>query len=195
MNKRRSPAWGRTSLFLSALFLSQVFLSAAFARSDGSILSDQRCTDCHTNGATTVMILGPDQAEALGKNTYTLEISGAGPGIVGGLNVAAPDGGVLSLIDAATQLTSGEITHTAPKAFASGTVSWDFEWTAPATPGTYELFGQGVNANNANGSNFDFAGVVAPAFTVTVGVIPIPPAAILFGSALGVLGWVRRRVT
>jgi hypothetical protein len=193
MNKRRSPAWGKTSLFLSALFFSQVFLSAAFARSDGSILSDQRCTDCHTNGATTVMILGPDQVEALGKNTYTLEISG--PGIVGGLNVAAPDGGVLSLIDVATQLTSGEITHTTPKAFASGTVSWDFEWTAPATPGTYELFGQGVNANNANGSNFDFAGVVAPAFTVTVGVIPIPPAAILFGSALGVLGWVRRRVS
>jgi hypothetical protein len=176
MNKRRSPAWGKTSLFLSALFFSQVFLSAAFARSDGSILSDQRCTDCHTNGATTVMILGPDQVEALGKNTYTLEISGDGPGIVGGLNVAAPDGGVLSLIDAATQLTSGEITHTTPKAFASGTVS-------------------GVNANNANGSNFDFAGVVAPAFTVTVGVIPIPPAAILFGSALGVLGWVRRRVS
>jgi hypothetical protein len=146
------------------------------------------------------MILGPDQVEALGKNTYTLEISGAGPGIVGGLNVAAPDGGVLSLIDAATQLTSGEITHTAPKAFDLGggddpnTVSWDFEWTAPATPGTYELFGQGVNANNGNGSNMDFAGV-APTFTVTVGVIPIPPAAILFGSALGVLGWVRRRVS
>jgi hypothetical protein len=69
MNKRRSPAWGKTSLFLGALFFSQVFLSAAYARSDGSILSDQRCTDCHTNGATTVMILGPDQVEALGKNT------------------------------------------------------------------------------------------------------------------------------
>jgi hypothetical protein len=139
------------------------------------------------------MILGPDQVLAHETNTYTLQISGNGPGVIGGLNIADLDGGVLGLIDAATQLTTGEITQTAPKAFSGGTVSWDFSWTAPAVAGIYDIFAQGVNANNAQGSNGDFTGMTT--FAVTVQVIPIPAAAILFGSALGVLGWVRRRVS
>jgi len=190
MNKGQSLTLDRTILVLSALVFSQIYLSSAFARSDGSILSDQRCSDCHGLDATTVMILGPDQVLAHEENTYTLQISGDGPGVIGGLNIADLDGGVLGLIDAATQLTTGEITHTVPKAFSSGTVSWDFTWTAPAVAGIYDIFGQGVNANNGQGNNNDFTGMT----TFSVNVIPIPAAAVLFGSALGVLGWARRRV-
>jgi hypothetical protein len=121
---------------------------------------------------------------------FELEISGDGPGVIGGLNVRALDGGVLGLVAAGTGLSGGQIIHTTPKAFSNSTVSWLFEWTAPSELGSYDLIGWGVNANNASGSGGDFAGMT----TFAVQVVPIPAAAILFGSALGVLGWVRRRV-
>jgi hypothetical protein len=193
MYKEESLFWRRASLFISALFLSQVFLPSAFASSNGSVTSaDPACTVCHTEGATTVMILGPGQVQALGKNTYTLTISGDGPAVQGGLDVYAPDGGVLSVVDAGTQLVNGEITHISPKSFSSGTVSWTFDWTAPAAVGMYDLVGQGVNGSGGNGNNGDFAGITT--FTVDVVPVPIPAAGFLFGSALGLLAWLRRRI-
>jgi len=200
MNKGQLRAWGRTSLILSAFVLSQVFVSSAFAKDDGTKLTGDDCSGCHNSGAATVMILGPDQVLAHEEVTYTLEISGGGPwgtgaseAAVGGLAVAALDGGVLSLVGGEpTYLNTGEVVHTTPKLFSSGTVSWDFIWTAPATPGDYDLFARGVDGNGGSPQNQDWAGF--DTLTVTVSVIPIPAAAILFGSALGVLGWVRRRV-
>ncbi len=202
MNKGQSLAWGRTILVLSALVFSQVYLSSAFARSNGSITSEDNCSDCHSLDATTVMILGPEQVAAHSTNAYTFTIIGDGaggsPDVWGGLDVATLDGGVLGLIDAVnegTQLTTDgtsgldEVTHTGRKGFLSGSVSWLFSWTAPGVLGSYDLFGQGVNADGS-GTGGDFTGMT----TFTVQVVPIPAAAVLFGSALGVLGWVRRRV-
>jgi hypothetical protein len=144
------------------------------------------------------MILGPTEVAAHSTNTYTLEISQVTDTVQGGLDVAA-EFGVLGLINAGTegtQLTTDgtslldEVTHDGPKAFSSGVVSWLFSWTAPADLGSYDLFGQGI-AGSGSGTGGDATGFT----TFTVQVVPIPAAAILFGSALGVLGWVRRRVT
>jgi hypothetical protein len=150
------------------------------------------------------MILGPTEVLAHESNTYTLRITGGGgaasPDVLGGLNVYAADG-VLSLINAGTELTQlptngitglAEVTHSVEKAFSANTVSWDFIWTAPAIAGAYDIFGQGVNADGNQSTLGDWAGGPT-SLNVNVSVIPIPAAGVLFGSALGLLGWLRRR--
>lgn len=170
------------------LFVGVVFSSTATARSNGSITSSSDCSVCHDAGTVVLGIVGPDIVPPDTTHTYTLTITG-GPAATGGLNVFAPDGGELSLVDSSTQLIGGEITHTEPKDFSGNTVSWDFQWTAPSEIGFYALGAQGVSANDASGNNGDFSG--STSFSVQV--VPVPGAAILFGSALGLLGWIRRR--
>lgn len=149
------------------------------------------------------MILGPDSVAHDSVNEYTVEISSPGPGIIGGMDVAAGFG-VLGLVDSGNEGTRlvnnavtglDEVTHDGPKAFDLGgaddpaTVSWIFSWTAPSELGSYDLFAQVVNANSMGGNSGDFTGMT----TFTVQVVPIPAAAWLFGSALGLLGWLRLR--
>jgi len=218
MNKMHAPAWFKTSLFLTALFVSQVYFSAAFAKDDGSITTGgfnldgspmTACMNCHTAGATTVMILGPTQVVQHADPDpieYTLQISGDGPGVVGGLDVATDVGnGILSLItgqgtrENVDTVTGVEITHTEPQAFSSGTAEWTFSWTPvdadgnPLALGTYKIFGQGVNGSGGSPQNVDFAGMTT--FSVELVPVPIPAAGLLFGSALGLLAWIRRRVS
>jgi hypothetical protein len=90
-----------------------------------------------------------------------------------------------------TQIVSGEVTQTAPKPFSSGSVSWDFDWLAPSVEGFYSLEAQGVSANDDGGFGGDVAGTTS--FEVQVAAIPIPASALLFGSALGLMGWMRRK--
>ena len=90
MKKEQSLAWGKVTFFLGALLLSQAFLSSAFARSNGSITSEDACSDCHSGlGATTVMILGPDTVAHDSTSEYTFQISQVATTIQGGLDVAA----------------------------------------------------------------------------------------------------------
>jgi len=191
MCKEKSLDWRAISVGLGALLLSPLYLSAAFASSNGSVLSDQACSLCHSLDAANVMIVGPSEVLAHSDNTYSLSITG-GPAVTGGMNVAAADGGVLSISDAATQLISGEITHTAPKAFSNNSVIWDFQWQAPGELGIYNIFGQGVSSNDGQGNNGDATGMTT--FAVTVTAVPIPAAGVLFGSALGLLVWLRRKI-
>jgi hypothetical protein len=215
MYKDKSLFCGRATGFLGALLLIQVCLSSAFASSNGSVTTGgfnadgtpvTACSGCHSLNATSVMILGPSSVAHDSVNTYEVVISGAGPGIQGGIDVAAVEG-VLGLISSATEGTqlrgesatgTNEVTHDGAKAFSSGTVSWLFTWAArdfdnldPLPLGSYDIFAQGVNGNNGNGNNNDFTGMT----TFTVQVVPIPAAGLLFGSALGLLAWLRRRVT
>jgi len=64
---------------------------------------------------------------------------------------------------------------------AAPTVFSGMRFTSAGSAGSFELGG--------------YAPIVWVGGTPTVGVIPIPAAAWLFGSALGLLGWVRRRTT
>jgi hypothetical protein len=190
---KKSFIWSKTPLILSALLLNPVFLSSALASSDGSKTSDQPCSNCHSGGAGDAIfsILGPATVAPDSDNTYTLTLSG-GPGVVGGLDVWVPDGGTLSAIDLVlTQIVSGEVTQTEPKPFLSGSVSWDFDWRAPSVEGFYSLMAQGVSANDGQGNGGDVAGTTS--FNVQVAAIPIPASAFLFGSALGLMGWMRRK--
>ena len=189
INNRKLLTQGNAVFILSALFLIPLYWSSAFASSGGTITSGTSCSICHSGGTTgSLLITGPDTVAPHSVNTFTLSITG-GPGIVGGLNVYAPEGGILSILDAGTQLVGDEITHTAPKPFSGGTVSWDFQWQAPAVVGALNIFAQGVSANDADGPGGDWAGLTSFAIQV----VPVPAAVFLFGSALGLLGWMRRR--
>jgi len=128
----------------------------------------QTCTLCHASGAAipTVTISGPAAVTAGSTNAYRLTITG-GRAVVGGFNVSTEAAlGVLSPGGSDTQLIAGELTHTAPKPFSAGSVSFDFFWTAPASNDTVTFYGAG-NSTNGNG-DLTGDGVAATVFDVTV---------------------------
>ncbi|NTX60774.1 hypothetical protein HUA74_08890 [Myxococcus sp. CA051A] len=107
---------------------------------------------CHSTTGTrpTVTLEGPASLEPGQTGTYALVITG-GPGVRGGFNVAT-DGSATLTAGTGSKKVSGELTHTQPKAFASGTVRFDFTLVAPSTGATLTLFGAG---NSTNGNNED----------------------------------------
>lgn len=109
------------------------------------------CNQCHGGGATPAVVLnGPRTVEVGTTHTYTLTISG-GQEIAGGLDVSVT-GGLLAAIETGTQILNGEATHTHPRlADAQGVVRFNFQWTAPATAGTIQMYGAG-NSVNLNGT-------------------------------------------
>ncbi len=112
------------------------------------------CT-CHGSSAAavTVSINGPATLTPGETADYSITISG-GPLTRGGTNIAASAG---TLVNASTDLrvASGELTHTAPKAPAGGTVTFNFKYTAPATAGDITLYASGNSVNNNGSSNGD----------------------------------------
>ena len=114
----------------------------------------------------TVTISGPAAVTAGSTHAYRLTITG-GPAVVGGFNVSTEAGiGALSPGGSDVQLITGELTHTAPKPFSAGSVSFDFLWTAPASNDTVTFYGAG-NSTNGNGE-LTGDGVAATVFDVTV---------------------------
>lgn len=154
--------------------------TSALANSSGSTGNSGKnasmtCNTCHTGGtAPTVTITGPETLAPGATGQYTLTIQG-GPAMRGGMNVALSAGTTASLEPGAgLQKLSGELTHSAPKAFANGTVSFDFSVVAPATAGTFTLFGSGNSTNGNNAPPGDRAGLVQLAVNVTGGTEPGP---------------------
>jgi len=146
------------------------------------------CTNCHGGGITpTVNLSGPMSVTPGAINTYVLTISG-GQRLFGGLDVSATSG-TLAAFESGTQLLSGEVTHTSPKAVnASGAVSFSFQWTAPSSPGTATLYGAGLSANGS-GTSGDDANLMAMAISVQSLPVPNqPPVADAGGPYSGITG-------
>ncbi|GDX79643.1 hypothetical protein LBMAG42_14540 [Deltaproteobacteria bacterium] len=144
----------RSTVFLSALatFTALTAPGAAWANDDGmtgfSGQTASTCDMCHSSGAFSPAssLDGPLQvAPSSVANAYTFEVA-ATLASVGGFDVSA-DAGALGTTDAGAQVSSGEVTHTTPRAFVGDVATFSFEWTAPATEGTYTLFGCGVAAD------------------------------------------------
>ena len=126
-------------------------------------LSGRNCGACHSGGTVpTVTISGPASATAGSVNSYTFKITG-GPLAAGACDIAA-SGGSLGAATGDT-LKNSEISG-GPTAPSTGAVSFPFTWTAPATAGTYTLYGCGLSTNGNGGTSGD--GVSAIQFTVTV---------------------------
>lgn len=152
---------------------------SAFANSTGisgrSGKQSVSCTasGCHGGGASTptVTLEGPTALTAGQTGQYSLVITG-GPGVKAGMNVAT-DGATLTA-GSGTKLLNGELTHSLPKAFTSGSARFDFSLVAPATNGTYKVYAAGNSVNGNAESTGDSHANATLDVVVTGGTDPVP---------------------
>lgn len=113
------------------------------------------CHDPSPSSTVSVIISGPATLAPNQVATYTVKISG-GPLVKAGTNIAVGHGTIDTLTGSGLQKMGDELTHTEPKAPQSDTVSFSFEYTAPATLGYDTLFANGnsVNFDGTNGGDF-----------------------------------------
>lgn len=155
--------WLRSlSPYFSSLFMAFCLLSSnvALANSGGKTgYSTAGCT-CHSGGtAPTVTFSGTPSGpvEPGTKLLLKLLITHKATGQThGGFDVSVT-GGTLSTVsgDSSTQILAGEATHSGAKAAVSGVTEFQFNWTAPTTPGTYSIRGVGNSVNKNGGSSGD----------------------------------------
>ena len=136
------------------------------------------CSSCHSGGSTpTVAISGPSSVQPGSTSRFTFTLSG-GQQHSGGLDISA-DGGSLISTQANTRLLATEITHKQRAiAITDGTVSWRFDWQAPATPGAYTLYAAGLSTNGDGNTLFDAAANNSHVVTVS-SAAPQSPTAII----------------
>jgi hypothetical protein len=156
----------RFSLGVAGVLAAGLFSLTAHANAGGKIgfsgkTSGQTCVQaCHSANAstvaTTVTLEGPATLTAGATGDYTLIITG-GPAAKAGMNVAVSNGGgTLSVAGSDLKVDTGELTHTAAKAFSNNEVRFNFKLVAPSAAGTVTLFGTGNSVNgdgNLTGDN------------------------------------------
>ena len=143
----------------------------------GQVLADitgrtgrtQSSTGCSCHSSTlsagvNVAITGPRNVITGAKNTYTVTVTGGPVGPNGGFNLKASAG---TLTAGANNRVSGlEVTHA-----NSDVRTWTFQWTAPATAGTYNFWAIGLAADGGQDTSADdwnyYGGVMNTAFTIT----------------------------
>lgn len=212
--------------FLVALIpvLGFVFWGEAFAEVDGragrtGAPTRPTCASagCHapTAGAIlpTLTIAGPATLVAGATGSYTATLTG-GPGVTAGIDVTAIVGtakaGTFVITETAfTKLSAagagggaggaafpGELIHSAAKPMVAGSVTFIFDWTAPATPGTATLFAAGLSTNDNTitvppvGETGDEVATAQYIVTVTAGApaANLPPVAVIAAPAAPATG-------
>lgn len=153
---------GRGVVLVLALALS---LSHAAGFTGFSGKQGMTCNQCHTGGvAPTVTVTGPASLMPGASATYTVTMTG-GAAVRGGFNAATSAGGLIA--GANSKVVSGEVTQTAPVAFAAGALAFSFTLQAPMQPGPLTLYAAGNSVNN----NTTVAGDQAAAATFNVVVV------------------------
>jgi len=143
-----------TTFFLVFIFGALIY--AGISKFTGIVGRTEKngvgCT-CHNvqrDNSVQVQITGPDTLIKGQSGEYQITLSG-GPAVQGGFNIASFLG-TLSPVDASSQLMLSELTHTSPKTFSGGSVSWTFNFTAANQVYTDTIFSAG---NSVNGDGFN----------------------------------------
>lgn len=143
-----------TTFFLVIIFGALIY--AGISKFTGIVGRTEKngvgCT-CHNvqrDNSVQVQITGPDTLIKGQSGEYQITLSG-GPAVQGGFNIASFLG-TLSPVDASSQLMLSELTHTNPKTFSGGSVSWTFNFTAANQVYTDTIFSAG---NSVNGDGFN----------------------------------------
>jgi hypothetical protein len=155
-------------LVTASLVCWTAHLMASTGGRTGGSTSTTGCS-CHssspnTGGAVTVSITGPQTVQTGSTSAFTISVTGGPSGTTGGFNLSA-DGGTFTA-GAGNKVSSGQLTH------SDGTRrSWSFQWTAPASSGTYHFYavGQPTNGSGTGGDSWNwYGGAAGTAFTITV---------------------------
>lgn len=148
--------------FVGFIVISSFFFFANSSGVTGKTRKNGQGCNCHGNNPTSsvnVVISGPTSLSPGTKGTYRVSISG-GPLVRAGTNIAASNGTLSVIQNSGLQKIGDELTHTSPKAPSGGVVTFDFEFTAPNSPGTVTIFASGNSVNfngNSNGDQWNFA--------------------------------------
>jgi hypothetical protein len=189
-----------TCVVAVALGAHFIVLSAAQANSEGIFGQSGRqnsiCTSCHAGGEVPTVEFEAPQGTQMSPGataTFRFRIISADPGVQthAGFDVA-PNGGSIAVVDPiGTHIPFPglpDITHRMPRPNdGNGVAVFEFSWQAPATPGTYRLFGAG-NSVNLNGES---GGDNASSTTIDIGVVaaetptPTPTVTATPGSCTG----------
>jgi hypothetical protein len=125
------------------------------------------CT-CHADQpspSVNVTITGPDTLIMNAEAIYTLTITG-GPLSGGGTDIAVSSG-TLTNINSDLIVMNSELTHFIPKGVFQGSVTFQFKYKAPTTPGTVTIYANG-NSVNFNGINTGDEWNFAPDKTIVI---------------------------
>lgn len=109
------------------------------------------CHDPSPSTSVSVIISGPNTLSPGDTATFIVKISG-GPLVKAGTDIAVRNGTLDVISGSGLQKMGDELTHTEPKAPVNDTVSFSFQYIAPATLGYDTLFANG-NSVNFDGTN------------------------------------------
>jgi hypothetical protein len=163
---------------ITAVCLLVLGTSTASAYTGGYAGGGTSCSPCHDSGTVTPLITGLATLFPSQTATYTASIT---PTLEGaGLNIATTAGS-LATTATGTEIDgdSGELIHNQKNV---GVWSYDFEVTAPATLGTFDLLGALLAFNNAAGGSGD------PWDTTTFQITVIPEPSTFALAGLGMIG-------
>jgi hypothetical protein len=135
------------------------------------------CNGCHVGGtAPTVAFDGPTTMDRGSTATFSFTVaSHSASQIAAGLDVAASGGTLVA--GQGTYLLGGEVTHSSPKTNdGNGQATFEFTWQAPASDGTYTLFGAGASVNGNMLQTGDRA--ARTTYEIVVGAVPPTPTAV-----------------
>ena len=139
------------ALAVGAKVLQQSNGISGFSGLQGDLCS--QCHDSPNNPPPAVTLTGPASLTAGETGTFALTIvpdATATDANGGGLNVAVDGGTLIATAGQNLALEDGEIVHSTPQ--SGSTVSWTFQWEAPATTGTYTMYGSGLSSDLGTGS-------------------------------------------
>ena len=152
-------------------FLMLVCTIIIYAKEEGVVGRTKKnrkgCT-CHNeipSNDVSVSISGPDTLQVGQSSVYIVTISG-GPIKAAGTNIAASDGELFPVSRDLKKL-KGELTHTSPKYFSSGKVTFQFSYSAPQIAGEQNLYANG-NSVNMNGKKTGDSWNYAPTKTILI---------------------------
>ena len=137
-----------------AIFTSTL-LADFSGRTGRTLKSGSTGCNCHGSQAAgvSVVIAGPDTLNPSMQATYSVTITG-GPMVSAGVDIAASTG-TLAIVSSDLKLSSSELTHTSPKTQTSGSVVFQFKFTAPVVTGNITLYATGISCNNTGSSSGD----------------------------------------
>ena len=140
------------SLVLTATTMFWAAYLFAYASGRSGVAKSSNGCNCHSssanaNGPVTVTLTGPQTLSAGSTGTYTLSVTGGPSGAKGGFDLSMDTGALVTGTN--TKVSSGDLVQS-----NNSSRSWTFQWTAPATVGTVNLYAVGM-ASSGSGSSGD----------------------------------------